>query len=547
MNQQEQSLSQAMQQIHDFEAVVNYSRSVVMRRRTTENFPIEYVTQNVSHFGLDAAQLVSGEAAWTDRLHHADLAEYQDLVQCYLEANLDEYTLEYRVLDRDHRVRWVTDRSHALRSAGGQIVGYVNVIADITERMQREHELGLLASTAAALNKATTLAAAQPVVLHAVCEALGTDTSSIAMADLEADSLLITCGCGEWELAVGHTQPLDTGASGHVLATLRPFISDDVRHSPLVVNPELARNTQAAACVPLLVGDQPIGVLAAGRSTSLSTTDVRLLVTIADMAASTLHRINVLETLEQRVALRTQELLDANRSLEELSRHKDEFLATMSHELRTPLTAVLGMSEALDSGVYGEVNQRQQRAVQVILQSGRHLLHQINEVLDLSRIESGRVHLTLDPCSVDMVCQSCLTMVAEMAHNKRQKVIFEAPQQITMLADTRRLHQLLLNLLGNASKFTPEGGSITLRVHGDRAAATVVFEVVDSGIGIAPEDQERIFEPFVQLDSTLSRQYTGSGLGLALVRRIAALHDGSVEVISSLGQGSRFVVTLPWR
>jgi signal transduction histidine kinase len=283
-----------------------------------------------------------------------------------------------------------------------------------------------------------------------------------------------------------------------------------------------------------VVSDRAIGVLVAGRVTPFDVRSVRLLATLADIAAGALDRIHLLETLEQRVAQRTQDLLDANRRLEQLARHKDEFLATMSHELRTPLTAVLGLSEALDTGVYGEVNERQQRAVRVILQSGRHLLHLINELLDLSRIEAGHVDLQLEPCSVDMVCQSCLALVAEVAKNKAQQVRLDAPQPVMLLADTRR-------------KFTPHGGTITLSVHGDRYAGAVVIEVADTGIGIAAADQERIFEPFVQLDSSLARQYAGTGLGLALVKRIAGLHGGHVQVFSQPQQGSRFVVTLPWR
>jgi signal transduction histidine kinase len=219
----------------------------------------------------------------------------------------------------------------------------------------------------------------------------------------------------------------------------------------------------------------------------------------------------------------------------------------MSHELRTPLTAVLGLSEALDTGVYGEVNERQQRAIQVILQSGRHLLHLINDLLDLSRIEAGHLELQLEPCYLNLVCQSCISLLSEIVKSKNQEIVLDAPQSVVLVADTRRLHQLLLNLLSNANKFTPEGGAINLRVATNAEAQTVTIEVADTGIGIAEEDYERIFEPFVQLDSRLARQYTGTGLGLALVKRIAMLHGGHIAVFSEPDQGSRFVVTLPWR
>ena len=206
-----------------------------------------------------------------------------------------------------------------------------------------------------------------------------------------------------------------------------------------------------------------------------------------------------------------------------------------------------GLSEALDTGVYGEINERQQRAIQVILQSGRHLLHLINDLLDLSRIEAGHLELQLEPCYLNLVCQSCISLLSEIVKGKNQQIVLDAQQNVILIADTRRLHQLLLNLLSNASKFTPEGGTIYLRVLADAEAQIVTLEVADTGIGIAEEDQERIFEPFVQLDSRLARQYTGTGLGLALVKRIATLHGGDIVVHSQPDQGSRFLVTLPWR
>ena len=484
---------------------------------------------------------------WTDRLHPNDAEHFEEQLHAFLAADVDEYVLEYRIMDRNNTVRWLTDRSHAFRDADGQITGYVSVIVDISERMQRERELELLAATAAALSKVLTKAETQQVVLAAVCQAFDTDTAAIAGADGESGVVRVALGCGEWALATGYLQAIDAGVAGMVLSTRQPYVSDDVRSHPLIMRPEFVQRALAAACVPLLSGDSATGFLAVGRAKILTQSDVRLLATLGDMAASALDRVAVLATLEQRVAERTQDLMDANLRLERLAHHKDEFLATMSHELRTPLTAVLGLSEALDTGVYGEVNERQQRAIRVILQSGRHLLHLINDLLDLSRIEAGHLELQLEPCYLNLVCQSCISLLSEIVKSKNQEIVLDAPQSVVLSADTRRLHQLLLNLLSNASKFTPEDGVIYLRVAAAAEAQTVTIEVADTGIGIAEEDQERIFEPFVQLDSRLARQYTGTGLGLALVKRIAMLHGGHVAVFSEPDQGSRFVVTLPWR
>jgi PAS domain S-box-containing protein len=543
----EQSLAQALEKARDLESIVNHSRSVVMRWRAAPDYPIEYVTQNVEQFGFDAQQLMSCDVYWTDRLHPDDAEHFEEQLNAFLAADVDEYVLEYRILDRNNMVRWVTDRSHAFRNDDGQITGYVSVIVDISERMQRERELELLAAAAAALSKTLSEEETQRIVLEAVCQAFETDTAAIAGAKADATLLRFDLSCGEWAALSNRFQPIGAGIARVVLSRRQPYVSEDIRSTPFIVLPELVQHARAAACVPLLSGESVIGILAVGRSKALSQSDVRLLATLGDMAASALERVGVLATLEQRVAERTQDLLEANVRLEQLAHHKDEFLATMSHELRTPLTAVLGLSEALDTGVYGDVNDRQRHAIQVILQSGRHLLHLINDLLDLSRIEAGHLELQLEPCYLNLVCQSCISLVSEIAKSKNQKVVMDATQSVMLIADTRRLHQLLLNLLSNASKFTPEGGEIFLRITADPQTQLVTMEVADTGIGIAQEDQERIFDPFVQLDSRLSRQYAGTGLGLALVKRIAILHGGKITVYSQPDQGSRFVVTLPWR
>ena len=252
--------------------------------------------------------------------------------------------------------------------------------------------------------------------------------------------------------------------------------------------------------------------------------------------------------LARRVEERTAELTLSNEALARASRLKDEFLASMSHELRTPLTGILGMSEAMQMQVYGALNERQARAVRTIAESGQHLLALINDILDLSRIEAGKMELQNDVVDVSTIVQSAGDMVRQEAARKHLTLSLVHDERVrTMLADPRRLKQVLANLLSNAVKFTADGGSVALEVQGDPANARVVFMCRDSGVGIAPADLPRLFHPFVQLDSRLSREYTGSGLGLSLVHRIVELHGGSVHAESEPGKGSTFTVTLPWR
>ena len=249
-------------------------------------------------------------------------------------------------------------------------------------------------------------------------------------------------------------------------------------------------------------------------------------------------------------------LQQSNQILAKATRLKDEFLANMSHELRTPLNAVLGMTEALQDEVYGEINPKQRHCLDTVEYSGRHLLSLINDILDLSKIEADKIELTLVPVQIEALCSMSLTFIKQFAQQKNIALRCQLPSSLPAIkGDERRLRQVLINLLNNAVKFTPEGGTVTLKVTldtdpdtetltpitGDRLRITVE----DTGIGIAPEDITKLFQPFVQIDSALNRRYDGTGLGLALVKKIVELHGGTVGVTSQPQVGSCFFVSLP--
>jgi len=263
---------------------------------------------------------------------------------------------------------------------------------------------------------------------------------------------------------------------------------------------------------------------------------------------STIMRDTTLQKQAEEALRRSRdELSAANTALEKAARLKDEFLASMSHELRTPLTSILGLAEALQSKVYGPLNEKQSHSIATMAQSGQHLLDLINDILDLSKIEAGQFELHTSTCSVDEICMASLQMIKGMAQQKHQSVGFTInPTAIDIEADQRRMIQILVNLLSNAVKFTPEEGRLGLDVQGDPSAGIVSFRIWDEGIGIDQADFPRLFQPFTQLDARLARHYAGSGLGLSLVRRMAELHGGSVTVESIVGAGSVFTVNLPW-
>jgi signal transduction histidine kinase/CheY-like chemotaxis protein len=252
-------------------------------------------------------------------------------------------------------------------------------------------------------------------------------------------------------------------------------------------------------------------------------------------------------TLERRVADRTSELSLANAELSRVMQSKDDFLSAMSHELRTPLNAILGLSESLCEGVYGGLTDKQSKSINTIAESGHHLLSLINDLLDIAKIGAGKMDLDWTNSNLEDLCKSSIRFISGLASKKKISVsLFTDPIASIIHADQRRLKQILVNLLSNAVKFTEAGGHISLQTRSNPERNAIEISVTDNGIGISNSDMERLFRPFTQLDSKLSRQYAGTGLGLSLVLRLAELHGGSVEVKSELGKGSCFTVSLPW-
>jgi signal transduction histidine kinase/CheY-like chemotaxis protein len=253
-------------------------------------------------------------------------------------------------------------------------------------------------------------------------------------------------------------------------------------------------------------------------------------------------------SLAERVEERTAELSAANMKLAKANQLKDEFLANMSHELRTPLNAILGGAEILIEQIYGSLTSEQFKYINNIYTSSQHLLSLINDILDLSKIEAGKMELQYGNVPISELCQASLLFIKQLAYKKQIQVRSNISSQLNMLrADQRCLKQIFINLLNNAVKFTPAGGEIELAVRPDPDKQAICFSVTDTGIGIAPENMSSLFKPFEQLDSGLARQYGGIGLGLALVQRLVELHGGSITVESQLDQGSCFTVTFPHR
>ena len=250
-----------------------------------------------------------------------------------------------------------------------------------------------------------------------------------------------------------------------------------------------------------------------------------------------------LGTLATHLNSMSEELGRLYSELEAANRHKSEFLASMSHELRTPLNAIIGFSEVLKERMFGELNDKQAEYVEDIHASGRHLHSLINDVLDLSKVEAGRMELEVTRFDLPLTIENALTLIRERAGRQGVKLELDLDERLGEFAgDERKVRQILLNLLSNAVKFTPEGGRIGIRAIPVDGGVEIV--VSDTGIGIAPADQEAIFEEFRQVGSDRTRKQEGTGLGLTLARKFVELHGGGIRVTSELGKGSTFTFTL---
>jgi signal transduction histidine kinase len=303
------------------------------------------------------------------------------------------------------------------------------------------------------------------------------------------------------------------------------------------VSHELAQRYghRTVVVVPLFREGQPFGTILLRRQEvrPFNEREIALLRTFGDQAAIALQNVRLF-----------QEIQDKSRQLEIANKHKSEFLANMSHELRTPLNAIIGFSEVLLEKLFGDVNEKQEDYLKDIYSSGRHLLGLINDILDLSKVEAGRMELDRSTFDLQSALSTAMTLVRERAqrHNVALKLT-AAPDLGEVTADERKLKQILVNLLSNAVKFTPDGGSVEVKAV--REPEQVVIAVRDTGIGIAPEDQEAVFEEFRQVGRDYTRKQEGTGLGLSLSRRFVELHGGRITVESEPGKGSTFTFNLP--
>jgi signal transduction histidine kinase len=403
-------------------------------------------------------------------------------------------------------------------------------------------ELRALGEVGQAVSSSLDLEAVLSTIVARAVELTGMDGGSIYEYDeARGEFRLHTANALPDDLVAAlRASPIRTGEGvlGRMALAREPVQVHDIAvegaYQSLVREQLLGRGFRALLAVPLRRDDHLLGGLAVNRKTpgAFAPDVIALLETFAAQSAIAIQNARLFRELEVK-----------GRLLEQASRHKSEFLANMSHELRTPLNAIIGFSEVLDERMFGELNAKQAEYVGDILASGRHLLALINDILDLSKIEAGRLELELADCDVAATVGVALTLVRERAQRRDITLRCEVDAGIgSIRADERKVKQVLLNLLSNALKFTPAGGSVDVSARdlGD----DVEIAVKDTGVGIAPEDQAAVFEEFRQVGA-VSRRVEGTGLGLAISRKFVELHGGSIRVASELGQGATFAFRLP--
>lgn len=521
----------------------------------------------------------SAKEIWGGALY-ADTSQYGEYVGWWANTNkrisADEWALartlktgetilnelaDIRCFDGSRKT--ISNSTAPLRDETGHIIGGLSVNVDVTEFIHTERRLRTTAHYDDTQVQAQNLFAAsfeRSIIFNGLLELLAQrhGFSASAMYGFNEWSGKFICEAA-FGLSRGVPREFELGEGALGQAALSGKLTTLNVENLTVQTGLLDFVPSQVLMLPIVYQEHRFGLLVLAATTPLIEGEMAFLERITIQLGVALHNLKQysdLKILAEQLRVSSDEIAAKNLQLEQASRMKSEFLANMSHELRTPLNAIIGFSEILKDGLMGEMSEQQKDGVNDIFNSGKHLLALINDILDLSKIEAGKMKINFDSLSISTLVQASLQVIREQAIAQDLHISVEIEEQLEEVwLDEIRVKQILYNLLSNAVKFTPNGGSIQISAKkiGRDKVPNAWFEeyleikVSDTGIGISAENQARLFKPFTQIDSTLARRHQGTGLGLAMVRRLAELHGGSVTLYSEMNKGSTFTVYLPWR
>jgi PAS domain S-box-containing protein len=515
-----------------------------------------FLTDHAKSFFSIADEKLTSEV-WNDRVHPEDMASYRAAIADHFSGRTPHLEHEYRVGDSHGGFRWVLDRGIGVRDAGGRVKKVVGALSDITQRKLAELvNVRLLREVSASLEQQ-----------KAAAEVLGVISSSIADTAPVFDKIIESCerlfsgrivglnlvgpdglirigafhGEGRTRLEEVFPLPVTRGsASGLAIVERRIVHYPDIESGEGVPAPTRqgcsAVGIKSVIFAPMLWKGRGVGAIFVGRDfmSAFSENEIALLQTFADQAAIAIENVRLFN-----------EIQDKSRQLEIASRHKSQFLASMSHELRTPLNAILGFNEMILGDIYGPVPADIREPLQDIQSSGKHLLSLINNVLDLAKIEAGRMELALQEYVVESMVEKVRATLRPLATEKGLDFVVTIPADMPLAyGDSGRIAQCLVNLTGNSIKFTKTG---KVEISASHTDGLLCFRVTDTGMGIAPDKVASLFNEFKQTDATIASEYGGSGLGLSITKRFVEMHGGRIWVESELGRRSTFAFELPLR
>lgn len=525
--------------------------------------------------GYEEHELENNVSTWESRVHPDDIARTYADVERHIQGQTDFYRSEHRLRCKDGSYKWILAQGRIVqRDAAGNSLRFIGTHTDITARKEAEQTIERQAQREKLLRE-TNQRISQYLDLPTIFDTACTEIRQCLQASrVGIFKFYPESGYDDGEFVAESVVPpfrsaLATPVHDHCFGKNHAslyvqghyYAVNDIYHNGLEnCHVDILSQFQVRAnlVVPLLCRDELWGLLCIHQCDGprcWQQSDIDFAQQFSFQLAIAIQQSNLFEQLQRELRERQQaqqELTQRNEELIRATRLKDEFLANMSHELRTPLNAILGMTEGLQEEVFGPVNEAQLKALQTVERSASHLLALINDILDLAKIESGQIELDCSPTAIAPLCQSSITFVKQQALKKQIQLSVNLPLNLpNIVLDERRIRQALINLLNNAVKFTPEGGRITLEVtllkpsSPETPTHYLRFSVSDTGIGISPENIQKLFQPFMQIDSALNRQYQGTGLGLALTKRIVDLHGGRISLTSEVGVGSCFMIDLP--